>query len=298
MPSLFKRFHRRLWKGSDAQRSRYAAVRSAARPISRLRRRRLAASTAPEAGAHSDPARGFWSPPSSAMPSTTEVVEETLRRVEQTPIPAGRSKEHMWQGYLRGVGLELDSPFLRFALHPTVVDMAASYLGEVPLLASVEIWNSWWTPEPRDTMHWHLDWDDVTQLKVFVPACDIGLENGPTHAIDAERSKWLANRIRYDFRGSLESYMLTDGVLERELGSFESVALTGPKGSVKVLDTSRCFHMGGRMAAPGQRRIVTIFQYLRLGAASLGWNPRRAPYARIARGAKLDPRSRLVLGAS
>ena len=102
------------------------------------------------------------------------------------------------------------------------------------------------------------------------------------------------------------------------LGSLDDLhAITGPPGTICCADTSRCFHYGSRIAAPTERRLVVLMQYItceermrrkvRKGTArdrDTPWAFIMPPdYSQAARFRRLgaaasDPTTRAVLGAA
>ena len=69
-----------------------------------------------------------------------------------------------------------------------------NYLGSVPLLWNCALWISPnQTFETGRSQEFHLDNEDVKQIKCFVPLEDITKDSGPLNIIDAENSKDIFN---------------------------------------------------------------------------------------------------------
>jgi hypothetical protein len=289
--------HQVLSRGGDRARAAYRATRASLSPLDTLLRYRLARHVRAPEGLRVDPAIGFLEPHSPQLDFVDEVVRATLDRVATVDPPAEPSRIHMWDGYLDDAVIDRESPFLRFALQPDLIDAVTSYLGVVPILRSIEIWNAWWTPERWNTQRWHCDWDDVTQLKVYVYATDVSIEAGPTTVVGARRSASARRGLRYSFRDGHQGHMLDDEELARVVELGQATPLTGKRGDVAIVDTCRCFHMGGRMASESDARVLAIFQYLRPGALTIELARNRLQFYDVgARSRSFDQRARMVLG--
>ena len=270
--SVLASIHQRLFDGPPALRKSYRFLRLLAQPGPNLARKYAARSVRPPQNMTMDGTRGFLPPSVHDLSHVDEVVEATREVVARSAVPEVRPRVHMWSGYLEVSELAEDSVFLRFALQDRLLAMATAYLGITPVLNAVEIWKSWHTPELHHTQRWHCDWDDTTQFKVYVFASRVGREDGPTTVLDASRSSLARRRLDYRF-GRGRHYMLEDEELSRVVDLEGATEFTGAPGEVAFVDTSRCFHMGGRVVTPHRERILAIFQYLRPGALTHGLRP-------------------------
>lgn len=175
---------------------------------------------------------------------------------------------------------------LRLALDRAVIDTAARYLGDLPLLASVQLW---WTP-PNQTVRSsqipHVDFEDTRQLKLFLNVTEVADDQGPLTFYTAEQSRQMRRglaRHRTRFRDAL-----------LDPGGAQPVRLTGPAGAAAFVDTSSCLHYGSRGNV--RDRVVLMFQYLRFDAPCAAWDAlwKRSPTALSADG--LDAVQRAVIG--
>jgi hypothetical protein len=191
--------------------------------------------------------------------------------------------------------LPLDSPYMRFVLDEPVVAAVTAYLGLVPVLHAIDLWYSFHgPPDPVRSQRWHLDSGDTTQVKVWIHCSDVGADSGPLTVIDAATSAALADRLSYDFG---EGHRVQDEQIEEAAGPAVT-PLEGPAGTVHFVDTSRCFHMGSRVAADGTPRRVFVAQYLTPYA--FRFRPdhlEKAPYRGLADDASSEL-DRLLLGAA
>jgi len=88
-----------------------------------------------------------------------------------------------------------DSPLARLAFNPAVVATAAAYLGMVPLLAGVTVLRSpYVVGPPSGSQLSYSDWEDVSQLKLFVHCSEVTSREGPLTALRATASARVNRR--------------------------------------------------------------------------------------------------------
>jgi hypothetical protein len=134
--------------------------------------------------------------------------------------------------------------------------IVAEYLGCFPTLTYVDIWYS---PNENATQLdgsqlFHLDHEDLTQLKCFIYIDEVGPSHGPLRLLNASDSARLVSRL--DYRTTESEKRVPDEQLNGE----PVFVATGPRGSTLLADTSRCFHAGSR--GGGKPRLAIVYQYL------------------------------------
>jgi hypothetical protein len=143
---------------------------------------------------------------------------------------------------------DCDSIFVRFALQRNVVGLLTSYLGELPQLTDVLLTYS--TPSDDALAYsqlWHRDYDDVRTLKVFAYLTDVtDVADGPFTYLPGSHS----DKVGFTLRSHLSDAKFferapRDGVEQ----------VRAPRFSVFLCETSRCYHMGSRVA-PGHSRLM------------------------------------------
>jgi hypothetical protein len=233
------------------------------------------------------------------LPLADEVIREANALIdsighEALVEDAGRkSKPYLVGGMVDRKSVGLDSPYLRFALSEEVLDSVAAYLGVVPVLFDFDVWYTLPSEhELKGSQKWHLDHDDLTQVKVWVYCSDVEPETGPLTALDAGRSTQLAEKVGYDMG---EAYRVPDEDVAAYEVAGEIEQLTGPKGTVYFVDTSRCFHMGGRLDTGATPRRTTHFQYVTPYSFTFGDHRDEARFRHLADEGD-DELTRLVLG--
>ena len=184
--------------------------------------------------------------------------------------------------------------FLDFCLDPTLLGVAADYLHELPILASVEFWHSRATAEQyQNSQLYHSDLDDVRQFKIFLFVSDVDEQSGPLTVVAAGRSEEIGRALRYRPRSG--HVRIEDERIRPLLSPGDERVLTGPPGTVVFIDTSRVLHFGSRVAT--RDRYVVMVQYLAL--TNFMYNPfysfKAWPYAHLARPG-MSAAQRAVLG--
>jgi len=279
-------------------RSRYVAARRELATERDARRFELA--TTVEPGIEISHERGFALVEAGQLTLADEVARVANAAIdsighEELLGRAGRkSKPYLVGHIVDHADIGLDSPYLRFALSDEVLDAVTAYLGLVPVLYDVDVWYTLpWDDPPKGSQEWHLDHDDVTQVKVWVYCGEIGPEAGPMTVLDAQRSAALAEKIGYDMG---EAYRIPDEDLTAYEALGEVEQLRGPEGTVYFVDTSRCFHMGGRLAPGATPRRTCHFQFVTPYSFNFGDHRHEALFRDLARGTDSE-RAQLVLGA-
>jgi hypothetical protein len=207
-------------------------------------------------------------------------------------------KDTMSRGFLPKEARELDSPYMRFALSEDVLAPISAYLGLVPVLLNIDIWYAYAPPSkkgPRNAQLWHLDGDDVTQVKVWIHLQDVIPESGPLTVLDASLSEAFAEEIGYDT--SVE-YRIPDEKVDSFARDDSLTLFDGPAGTIDFVDTSRCFHFGSRVEEGSPVRRVFFAKYVTPYAFRFKQDHREeAPFRDLVSGRSSELES-LVLGAA
>lgn len=293
-----------LWhyfvKGSDRRRAWYARRLGSFRGESLKHRQELAAQMHANPGADWVPRdKGFSVMDPARFTDIPEIVaaaNEIVASKDKGQLPPG-DKAFLQEGFLALDELTLDSPFLRFALREDLISAIASYLGVVPVLQNVDVWKSDNTPSKlRASQRYHCDWDDMTQIKIFVYCGDVDLASGPLTLINASASDKLRDKVGYSYKP--KRYRVADAEADVVVPKKQQHTITGGRGTVVLADTSRCFHYGSRVQEGGKPRIVAHYQFVT--PTSFLFPPagygERTPCRALARSGLLTEVQRLVLG--
>jgi hypothetical protein len=213
-------------------------------------------------------------PGAPAIASAMHALYLTERaRDSASPSSAGRKGQ-----FLRTLKRDadfLDFPeVLQFASAGPLIELAATYLGEAPVLSSLQLW---WSPVNATAMSsqlYHFDEEDDRQIKFFLNCIDVGPEHGPLSLVPAEVSARIAQEA-----GTMHG-RFPDEIVAKHLNGGHATSLAGPAGTVAALDTSRCLHYGSRGNTAD--RVVLMIQFTRFSAPQgpvPNWGDRIATFA-------------------
>jgi len=140
------------------------------------------------------------------------------------------------------------SPFVQLAIEERVLAVASAYLNDAPMLDYIYLLHSTHKPGPlKVSQLWHKDYDDTQVLKLFVYLTDCETdEDGPFTFVPADVSKTIPFGI-HSHR--------TDGEVGLQNLAKPPTVMKAPKLTAFFVDTSRCYHMGSRVA-PGHERLL------------------------------------------
>ncbi|NTV12180.1 MAG: hypothetical protein HGA47_15640, partial [Zoogloea sp.] len=161
---------------------------------------------------------------------------------------------------------------VRFALQPAVIGVLARALGELPQLDDVLLTLSRATGKAHSySQLWHRDHDDVRTIKLFVYLSEVAdPSDGPFTFLPGP----VSDRFGFALRSHRE-----DAAIFRRAGADELKAMVAPRLSVFMVETSRCLHMGSRMA-PGHERLLYTASFISVPRAY----PEPPPRFRLAGG--------------
>lgn len=194
--------------------------------------------------------------------------------------------------------LDVESPFFKFALGPDLIASISSYFGVVPILYRVNYWYSRYVDaeQPINSQIFHLDWDDMKTIRVFLYVTDVTEDQGPMVILNAEESVKVSNeldrrRIKYWRVSDEDMYSIV------EPSHFQSLA--GPRGLTAMADPASCYHYGSRARPGSSPRFLVSFWYVSPAAFWLPLDTKAGyPYLRLADSGGLDTVQKLVLGGA
>jgi hypothetical protein len=198
------------------------------------------------------------------------LFEEKYPQLEHGPEQrVGESRKMLAKRqFLRNILMDDDlrryPELVDFVLSDTALGIATSYLGTVPYLNRIDMLYS----TPRDaedlikSQLFHVDPEGLTQVKFFINVFDVGEAEGPFTFIPSDASERILRDIRRMRRthGTPHVGRYTDEEVAAVGGAASIVALKGRRGTGVAIDTSRCLHLGSRVA-PGTFRLVLYVQY-------------------------------------
>ncbi len=148
--------------------------------------------------------------------------------------------------------IDYDSAIRKLACDPHILVPVIDYLGAMPILFSATV-----NVSPNEAMeenssqYWHLDPEDITQVKVFVYLNEVDARTGPFTALPADRTARLFRR-----RPEYGIGRVADEEVAELAGPEGPRVFTGRRGTAVFCDTTRCLHFGSR---PGDRPRHLLF---------------------------------------
>lgn len=242
-----------------------AAAKIAVSPLAYLHRRAWARRVASSVGDYikipENEGHVFLKP--GELPHAESIIstcQTIYRDVKESGAPLDFSANNLFATDLKTrttypVDLGAVDGLLECALSDEMIAMVSEYLGEVPILASAQLYIS----RPGMTKRignslFHRDRGDSRQVKIFVAINEIDGEAGPFTFIPPGPSAVIEKTLRP------EAKRLSDEDVFAVVPKSEQLEFTGPPGSAVILDTSRCFHFGSRCKS--KDRVVLLLQYL------------------------------------
>jgi len=140
------------------------------------------------------------------------------------------------------------------------INLAGYYLNDKPLLTELKILVSP-ISAPEDKPYegsqlFHTDFDDQSNVKVFVFLDDVDSNSGPLQALNRD----LTSRIIYasGYRQTGKSVTHSDDILPASM-SHAIQTFVGPVGSIVLIDTDACFHRGSRSCSKERRVLYATY---------------------------------------
>jgi hypothetical protein len=283
-------------RGSDRERHEHRRSRESQIAAQMDMRRHVAAEL--DAGAIEIPREvGFLICDGSRFPEIPAVVssaQHVLATSNLEKLKAKANKRFMMK-LLDQKTLTLESPFMRLALRPDIVNAVTRYLGVVPILQFVSVYYSSETGEELSKSQlYHCDSDDVQQVKVWVLCNEVTPEDGPLTLLPAADSDLVRKNVGYRY-----DMLLTDAQVTEVLGGRHTERqFLGPPGTVGFFDTSQCLHFGSRFVDPNRTRLIVMLQYITPVSFILPleyWE--HARYRAFGAAPGLNDMSRMILGS-
>lgn len=254
------------------------AAAVALEPLEYVTRRRAAARYNRRFPSHAmSAADGHAVLPAGSLPGTDAILDacrglferkraavDAAARIENESPKAKKKKGSFLKNLLDNDDLAANPVLVDFALSDALFSVVTNYLGVIPTLNRIDLIYS--VPSQADahisSQLFHQDPEGLRQAKVFLNVFDVEDPHGPFTFIPASQSERIVLAVRDERRaaGAKESTRISDAEVAAHGGHAELVRLTGPAGTAGVIDTSRCLHLGSRVA-PGHIRLCLFIQY-------------------------------------
>ncbi len=198
----------------------------------------------------------------------TSIFEESRKNLPLDYFQ-NNPKKNYFNVLLEGTEFCEHPELLQRVIARPILDAATNYLGAVPRLSGAMLV---WSPEnetARSSQLFHFDYEDLTQLKMFINILDTTEAQGPLTFLPADTSAQVQKSI-----GRILGRVSDEQVYQAG-GQNHDLKLVGPSGSGAFLDTSRCLHYGSRFNK--RDRLILIVQFLKFHSSYRGYIPFKGP---------------------
>ena len=203
---------------------------------------------------------GFAFPPEGMIAGLPAAIDFSNQLLE-----AKRSESKTDPRTFRGADLLAatryeDAPaFFDMALSDEMLQIAAEYMGEIPVLAKPRLW--WTKPEaygPGGPQLFHIGARArpvvTRQAKFLFTMSDVDLDSGPFTYLPLNISQEIVRAIDYEMGEEIPDEVIFSYAKPTDVRRF-----TGKAGTGIFVDTSRCFHFGRRQQT--KERLMLMIQY-------------------------------------
>lgn len=178
------------------------------------------------------------------------------KRQVSEAFKANKSKDYVINLVPPKAAHAADSPLVRLALDPNLLEIASGYFGLWPRLAAIYAWLNFPSgAAPQASQLWHRDPEDLKLLKVFLYLNDVDEDTGPFCYIP--RSQPFG-----EYAGANPPHKDRKRVLDEEMNPVlppeKQMVCTGPADTMILADTVG-FHRGGNPRA--KNRLMLTFTY-------------------------------------
>jgi hypothetical protein len=124
--------------------------------------------------------------------------------------------------------------------HKELFGAVTRYLGQVPWLVTLQIWQTVPNQTAVRSQLYHYDHRDTRQAKIFINLNNVTRASGPLHFLPASSSTKVDRKIGYS-QGRYSDEDVYSCCSKKEV-----ITTVGAKGTGFVVDTARCLHYGSR----------------------------------------------------
>ena len=197
---------------------------------------------------------------------TTEIISEIENKLAESKNEINYNKPI--NILLKSDDFNVESKTFKFISNKNFLSIISNYLEFVPLLTHISFWYS---PNKEtienSSQEYHLDHEDIKQVKGFFLIDDVTDDCGPTIFLNSKNSNKIIKKINYKTNDN--SKRINDNLINQDYEK-EKIICSGEKGTLYLLDTSRCFHCGSRKSI--KPRKILAFQFITPFSTSLNWN--------------------------
>ncbi len=169
------------------------------------------------------------------------------------------------KNFLKSYNLDLfekdNHIFFKFLFEENILNRIIGYLGRNLTFAGASIlYSENITFEEGRSQNFHMDGEDLNQIKIFLYISDVDENSGPLTVLSKIDSIILYNKYDQNRLLKKKTIRIKDEILEKFSMKNCIYPLVGKKGTINLVDTSNCYHFGSR---PGKKpRYVLMYQFL------------------------------------
>jgi hypothetical protein len=193
-----------------------------------------------------------------AVAAECAVIFDTLQNSGRLNDISNNKKKHL-RAIVNGDEFAAHPNIGRFALSPPVLEVAAGYFGSAPVLSTICLLWSVKTETAISSQRYHLDGEDVRQLKLFINVWDHDDANGPLTFLSAATSRDILRNADRTTRLNAGNSVFEDDFVTCGANGRPPIRVVGEAGGGVFLDTSRCIHYGSRRNT--KERLMLMIQY-------------------------------------
>lgn len=203
---------------------------------------------------------GYAWPPKGLLPGIPAAVTFANQLLEAKRTES-RTDPRTFRGadLLAATRYEEAPAFFDIALSDEMLQLAATYMGEIPVLAKPRLW--WTKPDadnPGGPQLFHIGARArpvvVRQAKFLIAMSDVDEDSGPFTFLPLKISDEIVRAIDYEMGEEVP-----DEVIFRYAKPSDVTRFVGKAGTDIMIDTSRCFHFGRRLQT--KERLMLMIQY-------------------------------------
>jgi hypothetical protein len=207
---------------------------------------------------------GYWLfnpdelPGTKAAAAVCAAIFHDLQRSGTLHEHHNNKKKHL-RALLTGDEFQNYPEVLRFAVSDPVIEAAVGYFGTVPILCSMALFWSVKNETTISSQRYHLDGEDVRQLKLFLNVWDLDDEHGPLTFFPASVTSDIMRHADRNGRLNAGTKSFEDSFVVPSSSGHQPIRLVGKAGTGAFVDTSRCMHYGSR--GNSKDRLMLIVQF-------------------------------------
>jgi hypothetical protein len=207
--------------------------------------------------------RGFFLAKPEDFPVNVQEAQKRAMKSALRLIENGMEKLKGTKEYLLNLDLtkapahEVESLYEFFSLSE-IEALASAYLGEKALMVELKILIS---PvlevlDKDGSQLWHSDYDDLSNLKLFIFLDDVTEDAGPLQVLEKSLSSLLMKNWKY--RWGMQGLSHNDAIVPIENLS-QTISMVGEAGTIAFVDAVQCLHRGSRNPKRARKILYATF---------------------------------------